>query len=412
MIRLEHSRSSQLALDIVDEESNLEAHIVIDAAVNGVSSGGLRMIPDFNPSVLSEVARLKTLKYGFLRIPVGGFKAWIVGDPHAMSPEKKRELLKAFARILRPYLKSRLWILLGADIGITEEDLKSMFASVGLNHPYRTLMGSSGLHVASTVVTAAERATQHLGLDLSRCSVAVEGFGEVGHAVARLFAEEGARVVAVSTSAGAIYHEQGLDVEACIRLCRQMGTEGIFAYRGADRIDKSELLKLDVDVLAPCARHHTIHEKNAGRIAARIVCAGSNLPVTQEAERILVDRNVLCVPDFLANCGGVLGSLLESGGVGKKFIADFTHRTFGDQVTAIMEAADQKGMTFTDYARQIATQRFLAVKKRAEERSIVTTVGKAVMWLHQKGCIRAAVSGPLFEAALSRRLQLRVFPDE
>ena len=145
------------------------------------------------------------------------------------------------------------------------------------------------------------------GLDGLR--VAVQGFGNVGRHLARMLAEEGAIVVAVSDSSGGLHAPKGLDMPSVLAHKAEHGTLAGFA--GADAITNDELLALECDVLAPCALEQVIHADNAGQVKARIVCEGANGPVTPAADEILEDRGVLVLPDVLANAGGVVVSYFE-----------------------------------------------------------------------------------------------------
>ena len=147
------------------------------------------------------------------------------------------------------------------------------------------------------------------GQALDGLRVAVQGFGNVGRNLARMLAEEGASVVAVSDSSGGLYNPNGLDVPLVLAHKAEHGTLAGFA--GADAITNEELLALDCDVLAPCALEQVITAENAAQVKARIVCEGANGPMTPAADEILEDRGVLVLPDVLANAGGVVVSYFE-----------------------------------------------------------------------------------------------------
>ena len=313
--------SSQLVYNIIDKKSSLQGYLAVDSTVNGRAYGGLRIVPATSPTTLFQVARAKTLKYGFLGLPLGGAKAAIIGDPEAPLEEKQR-LLKSFGESLMPFLKTRSFVPAG-DFGTADDDIKFMLTANGLKVQPRSLTGRSSFYTGLTVFTAAVRAAQHIGLDLSRASAAIEGFGKVGSSVARAFWERGVRVVAISTIKGALYCEKGLDVGQLIRLHDQVGSKVVQAYQKAQQIDKSKLLELEVDLLLPCAGPFSINSDNAGRVAAKIICPGANVPTTSEAEQVLFQRGALSLPDFVTNCGGVLGSSMEFAGLREGFIRQF-----------------------------------------------------------------------------------------
>jgi glutamate dehydrogenase (NAD(P)+) len=157
-------------------------------------------------------------------------------------------------------------------------------------------------------VTAA-RAAQRAGISLDGARFAIQGFGNVGSNLARLLADEGVRVIAVSDSGGGIHNPYGLDVPAAIAYKAEHGV--LQGFPGADAITNEELIEIDCDVLTPCALEQVITVENASRVRAKIICEGANGPTTPAADQILEDRGILVLPDVLANAGGVVVSYFE-----------------------------------------------------------------------------------------------------
>jgi glutamate dehydrogenase (NAD(P)+) len=139
--------------------------------------------------------------------------------------------------------------------------------------------------------------------------VAVQGFGNVGSFLAKFLAEDGATVIAISDSRGALYNPKGIDIQAAIVHKRETGA--LTGFKGADEITNEELLILDCDVLAPCALEQVITEENAAQVKAKIIVEGANGPITPQADLILEEKGVLILPDILANAGGVIVSYFE-----------------------------------------------------------------------------------------------------
>jgi glutamate dehydrogenase (NAD(P)+) len=152
-------------------------------------------------------------------------------------------------------------------------------------------------------------AGHHIGLDVAQARVAVQGFGNVGGIAGKLFAEAGARVVAVQDHGGTIYREAGLDVPALLFHVKQTGS--VAGFTGAEPLADDAFWSVDCDILIPAALEGQITAANAGRITARMVIEGANGPTTPEADDILHERNVLVVPDVIANAGGVTVSYFE-----------------------------------------------------------------------------------------------------
>ncbi|HEX9976690.1 MAG TPA: Glu/Leu/Phe/Val dehydrogenase dimerization domain-containing protein, partial [Dehalococcoidales bacterium] len=246
----------------ISGEPDLKGYLAIDSVVSGSSHGGLRMAPDLSPDSIVQAARAMTLKYGFVGLPVGGAKAGIVADPE-MPLESKRELLKSFGQAIAPFLQTRSYIP-AADLGTSAEDIRFMLSSIGLKEKSRGFSFElSGVYTGITVFTAAVAAAQHIKLDLKQASVAIEGFGSVGASVARMFWERGIRVVAISTSRGAIYNEGGLDVGELIRIRDRVGSQVVNEFGKGEKIDKSRLAELDVAIFSPCAQSYSITSDNA-----------------------------------------------------------------------------------------------------------------------------------------------------
>jgi glutamate dehydrogenase (NAD(P)+) len=144
-------------------------------------------------------------------------------------------------------------------------------------------------------------ARQGHGVEGSR--VAIQGFGNVGRNLAAILVEDGAVVIALSDSTGAVHNPAGIDVAG--------ETGSLAGLPGCEELTNDELLLLDCDVLAPCALEQVITRENADRIRARVICEGANGPVTPDADRILDERGILVLPDVLANAGGVVVSYFE-----------------------------------------------------------------------------------------------------
>lgn len=160
------------------------------------------------------------------------------------------------------------------DMGTRAEDMAAMLRSVGVRPGKRGLRDhDSGYSTAVSVYAAALATIGRPRLDPAKCSVAIEGFGEVGKPLARLLEGSGFKVVAVSTRLGAIYNPNGLDVPRLTNLSAKMGSALVDGHPEAERISKAELSELSVELLNPCARHHSLHAENAPRLCCRVVRA-------------------------------------------------------------------------------------------------------------------------------------------
>lgn len=377
-------------------------YFAIDSTVNGYCCGGVRMMPDLSPSVVSELAHLMTLKYGFVGLPMGGAKAGIIGDPE-MPIEQKRELLAAFGRGLKPHL--RKWHYMPwTDMGTTDADIRTLAQSAGIKDPGLSRPSSSGGFTGLSVAVAAVEAARFRQMGLSGLTLAVEGFGKVGSAVARELLPMGVKLVALSTSRGAVYSKDGFDIDHLLKLGAESGSNLVNTVERGELIEKAKLLELDVDILSPCAGPFSINESNAGRIAARIVSPGANLPFSSEVQRTLHDRGVLCIPDYVANAGGVLAASMDSAGAGGEFTRRFITTRFAHRVSDLIRTANREGITLDDCARRLAANNFSRAKAKGEKSRVWLGILAFAPHLYSRGLIPRT----LLRAAFTRYFERAV----
>jgi glutamate dehydrogenase/leucine dehydrogenase len=174
-----------------------------------------------------------------------------------------------------------------------------------------SLGGSEGRTEATArgAVYCIVEAADHLGLDLKQARVSVQGFGNAGSIAARLIADEGSTVVAVSDSTGGIHRPDGLDVDRVIAWKQEHGT--VQGFPGANDVTNADVLEVDCDILIPAALENQITARNARNISAKVIAEAANGPTTPEADEILYDRGVYMIPDILCNAGGVTVSYFE-----------------------------------------------------------------------------------------------------
>ncbi len=260
-----------------------------------------------------------TWKTALLDIPFGGAKGGIACVPWEMSQGELERLTRKFI--------SRISIILGPTRDIPAPDMYTnaqttvwIMDEYGRKNGYTPaivtgkpveLGGSQGRFAATGrgAVTVLKQAARHLGIDPSVSTCVVQGFGQVGSCAARLFAETGGAVIAVSDSRSGVYDPAGLDLEA---LAAHKSAHGSLAdFPNAQAISNQELLALECDFLIPAALGGVIHDDNADRVRAKVVVEGANAPTTPAADRALHDRGVMVIPDILANAGGVTVSYFE-----------------------------------------------------------------------------------------------------
>lgn len=396
-----------VTLEIADAKTGLTGWLAIDSTINNHCCGGLRMVPDISAFEITELAKVMTLKYGFLGMPHGGAKAGILCD-EIVQRDHKLCLLKAFGLKIRSFLADRVYSP-GSDMGTNNQDIRYMLQTVGIRVPKRALVGDrSGWYTSLTVIASAKTAAICQGLDLSKSTVAIEGFGKVGSFVAQGFHQLGSKVVAISTSRGALYSPDGLDIAKLLKMSYRFGSKIIDYYEGAERIDKEKLLELNVDVLLPCARHYSISMRNASKIKARLISPGANIPITEEAEDLLFQRGVLCVPDFVSNSGGVLGGTMEFAGLSQSSIVNFITRSFSEQVSIIIEKGREEGLCPRKPAKDIAMDRFARTKAISESRSLRNKTFYLALELYRNGMIPRICVGALAPRYFCKRIEGRI----
>ncbi|MEZ4456330.1 MAG: Glu/Leu/Phe/Val dehydrogenase [Gemmatimonadales bacterium] len=294
---------------------------VLYNTARGPAKGGIRYDMGVTLDEVKALAAWMTWKCAVVNLPFGGAKGGIICDPTTMS-------LGELERLTRRYT-SGIIDLLGPDSDVPAPDVNTnerMMAwimdtySMHKRHTVTAVVtgkpiamgGSLGRREATGrgVMISAREALKQLNMPIDRSTrVAVQGFGNVGSISAKLMADLGLRIIAVSDKEGGIYNAQGLDIDDVINYANEKRT--LTGYPKADRITNSELLTLDCEVLVPAALENVITEDNAADIKAKVICEGANGPTSATADEILQDKGILVIPDILANAGGVTVSYFE-----------------------------------------------------------------------------------------------------
>ncbi len=288
----------------------------------GPAKGGVRYHPSVTLNEVKSLAFWMTFKCAVMSLPFGGAKGGVAVDP-------KKHSKAEIERISRRYF-AEISVLVGPekdipapDVNTTPDIMAWFMDTYSMTVGYSSMAvvtgkpvglgGSEGREEATGrgVAKTASMAAKRIGVNISKATVAVEGFGNVGRFAALLLSlEEGAKIVAVSDSKGAIYNPDGFDVEELIKYKKEHGTVADYP-KAKSRLNNNELKVLDVDILIPAALEHSIDSKIANEVKAKIVVEGANGPLTKEADDILNKKGVLVVPDILANAGGVTVSYFE-----------------------------------------------------------------------------------------------------
>lgn len=285
----------------------------------GPYKGGIRYHPDTEINEVKALAFWMMLKCAVADIPMGGGKGGVTVDPKKLSKRELERLSRGWVQKLSDVLGPHKDVP-APDVNTTPEIMLWMadeYAKITGDTSGATFTGkpveaggSLGREIATGLggfyVFNALR--EKLGLP-EKCSVVIQGFGNVGKNATEIFSEHGHRVVAVSDSRGGIYNPEGLDLK---KLAEHKKNTGVLEnFPGGKNVTNAELLELSCDLLIPAAFENVITEMNAQKIKAKAILELANGPITPEADEILYKKNIPVVPDILANSGGVTVSYFE-----------------------------------------------------------------------------------------------------
>ncbi len=359
---------------VYDPLTGLKGFTVIHNTALGPAKGGIRMTPSVSVEEVYRLAETMTWKCSLAELPFGGGKSGIIANPHDFDKSKKMKLMKVFGRSLQNLSPSEY--VAAPDVNTAEEEMRSFVSGngdlhsatgkpgnlcvgpgekCGIPHEY----GSTGFGVAHSTKIAAKEA----GIKLKGASVAIEGFGNVGTFAMKHLTDMGAKIVAVSDSKGVIHNEEGLDFEKLKSVKKTEGT--VVKYEDGEKLDNKDLFELDVDILIPAALPDVINEKNYKKIKAKVVVEAANIPTTPEIEEKLHERNILVVPDFVANAGGVISSYAEFAGKNPEDMFKLVKEKITKSTRKVLKKAEKDKISPRDAAMEIAVSR---VKKAMEER--------------------------------------------
>jgi len=323
--RLKHpERVLETNLAVEMDDGSVELFTAFRSQFNGDRGpykGGIRYHPGVTRDEVKALSGWMVYKCAAVNIPYGGAKGGIRIDPSAYSESELERITRAYATELRP--------IIGVDRDIPAPDVNTGQREMNwLKDTYETLenttepgvvtgkgieSGGSRGRVEATgrsVMLTAREAFDHLGRDISKATVAIQGYGNAGSVAAVLLDDLGADIVAVSDSTGAIYNPDGLRERAAKAHKRE--TTQVSGFEGAtEELEPGELLTMDVDLLIPAALENAIDADLAREVQADVIVEAANGPLTPAADDILTERDVDVFPDIIANAGGVVVSYFE-----------------------------------------------------------------------------------------------------
>ncbi|MCH7682193.1 MAG: Glu/Leu/Phe/Val dehydrogenase [Gemmatimonadetes bacterium] len=369
--------SIPIQLDTGDVEV-FTGYRVIHNTSRGPGKGGIRFDPNVTIDEVKALAAWMTWKCAVVNIPFGGAKGGVVCDPTKLSDAELERVTRRYTAALINVLGPESDIP-APDVNTNERVMAWIMDTYAMHkqsasHGVVTgkpieIGGSLGRREATgrgcMIVT--KEALKHLGLPVRGSRVAVQGFGNVGSVAAKLLAQEGLTVVAVSDASTGVYNENGIYIDEALQWVRE--NRYLDGYPGGDAISNEELLSLELDVLVPAAVENVITRRNAAGINTKVICEGANGPTTAAADRILEDKGVFVIPDILANAGGVTVSYFEwvqnrSGYFwDEKTVVDrleaITVRSFAD----VLEVSKRHSVDMRTAAYMLSVERVAAVHR-------------------------------------------------
>jgi glutamate dehydrogenase (NAD(P)+) len=334
--------------------TGVDAVVVIDNVALGPAIGGVRVRPDVTVGEVARLARAMTVKNAVAGLPHGGGKSGLRALPGLAEADHER-VLRAFARAIEQLTD----YIPGPDMGTSETSMAYIHDEIGRAVGLPSVLGGIPLdELGATgygLAVCAEVLSEAKVLDLAGARVAIQGFGAVGSNAARALGERGAVVIAVSDVDGATWHRDGLDVAALLQHKQAEGS--VTGFAGGTPMPRDDLLALDCEILVPAAQPDVVTIDNAGRISARVVLEGANIPVTEKAEAELAERGVLCVPDVVANAGGVICAAAEYRGAGHTEAFAEIEEKIRDTTAEMIDRAQDRMLTLREAAGQMAQER-------------------------------------------------------
>jgi glutamate dehydrogenase (NAD(P)+) len=317
-------RSMTVALPIRRDDGTTEVfagYRVQHHLTLGPTKGGLRYHPDVKLGEVAALAMWMSWKCALTGLPYGGAKGGIACDPSKLSSLELEHLTRRYTQEMIPFIGPQVDVM-APDLGTNEQIMAWMMDtySVYAGHTVPSIVtgkpvglgGSLGRREATGrgVGYLVNRATDALGLDMSKCAAVVQGYGNVGSVTAFSLARYGAKIIAVSDVRGGIYNQKGLDLRALEKHIAE--TKSVVGFPESEPVTNEQLLLLPCEILVPAALEQQITGANAARIKCRILAEAANGPTTPDADVILNQRpEIFIIPDILCNAGGVVVSYFE-----------------------------------------------------------------------------------------------------
>jgi len=358
--------------------AHFEGYRVQHNMSRGPGKGGVRFHPDVTLEEVMALSAWMTVKTAAVNLPYGGAKGGIRVDPKKLSQQELEKVTRRYT--------SEIGIIIGPHTDIPAPDVNTNAQIMAwMMDTYSMNVGGTAtgvvtgkpLHLGGSlgrvkatgrgVFVTGREAARRLGIDLRGARIAVQGFGNVGSVAAELFAEAGAKIVAVQDHTGTIVNENGLDLAGLVPASRTAG--GSVSFKGGEVVPNEQFWDVACDILIPAALEGQITAERAQKTKARLVLEGANGPTVPAADDILAERGVLVVPDVICNAGGVTVSYFE-------WVQDFSSffwdedeinvrldRIMMNALNQIWDTADKHKITLRTATFAVACERILMARQ-------------------------------------------------
>jgi glutamate dehydrogenase (NAD(P)+) len=288
--------------------------------VLGPGKGGIRFHPEVSENEVASLGFWMMIKNSLAELPFGGAKGGVRFNPKSASPQMlenvSRKYIDAFYKVLGQdkdipapdvYTNSQIMVWM-----LDEYERKTGYHEPGMITGKSLELQGCTIRAGATAkggFIIVKKMIRELKLSKKKLRIAIQGFGNVGLNLSKMLQEDDFKIVAVSDSQGGIYNESGLNINQVVGTKTKSGS--VINFSDGEKISNQELLELPVDILIPAALENQITKDNADEVQATHIVEIANGPITYQADKILFTRNVVVVPDVLANSGGVTASYFE-----------------------------------------------------------------------------------------------------
>ncbi len=343
---------------IYEPSVGLKAVLVVDNVAAGPAIGGVRMAPNVSTEECVRLARAMTLKSAAVGLPHGGAKVVLYGDPGMPITDKER-LVRALACSLRDVKE----YIFAPDMGTNEKCMAWIKDEIGraaglpaeIGGIPLDEVGATGWGLCHVTEVALQLCGYFCDFKLENARFVVQGFGAVGKHAARFLTAQKAVLVGAADSRGAVYNADGLNVDELLKF--KEANQSVADYPGGQRFDREGVIDFDCDIWIPAARPDVVNEANVHRLKGKLVVQGANIPFTYGAEKYLHDKGVICVPDFIANAGGLICAAMEFKGATQAAVFQTIEEKLRRNTRLVLEESRIKRILPREVANALAVQR-------------------------------------------------------